>query len=61
MMGLGHINTANYLFSDEEDGNKETITSPGVNNYLQLNATDDNFPILVRHPQGVRLAQYPIR
>ena len=47
--GLGHINTTSFLFDDEDA--KETTTSPDVKSYLQMNATNDNFPILVRHNQ----------
>lgn len=45
-MGLGQINTTSFLFDDEDS--KESTTSPDVKNYLQMNATDDKFPILVR-------------
>ncbi len=48
---LGQINTTSFLFDDEDA--KESTTSPDVKNYLQMNATDDKFPILVRrndHP-----------
>ena len=45
-MGLGHINTTSFLF-DEEDA-KESTTSPDAKSYLQMNATDDKFPILIR-------------
>ena len=51
MMGLGHINTTSFLFGEEEEGKKESTTSPDVNSYLQMNATDDKFPILVRRNQ----------
>ena len=44
--GLGQINTTSFLFDDEDA--KEATTSPDVKNYLQMNATDDKFPILVR-------------
>ncbi|KAL6720161.1 hypothetical protein ACLMJK_002082 [Lecanora helva] len=50
-MGLAHINTTSFLFDDEDS--KESTTSPDVKSYLQMNATDDKFPILVRrddHP-----------
>lgn len=54
---LGQINTAKFLFG-EDDGDKPTgkvdptsATSPKVKSYLQMNATDDNFPILVRHEE----------
>lgn len=43
---LGQINTTSFLFDDEDA--KESNTSPDVKNYLQMNATDDKFPILVR-------------
>lgn len=43
---LGQINTTSFLFDDEDA--KEATTSPDVKNYLQMNATDDKFPILVR-------------
>lgn len=46
-MGLGHINTTSFLFGDDDD-NKESTTSPDVKSYLQMNATDDKFPILVQ-------------
>lgn len=45
-MGLGQINTTSFLFDDEDA--KESTTSPDVKSYLQMNATDDKFPILVR-------------
>ncbi len=45
---LGHINTAGFLFDDEEHSAKKNQTSPDVKSYLQMNTTDDKFPILVR-------------
>lgn len=42
-MALDQTNTARFLFGDDD-----TPTSSGVGNYLQMNATEDNFPILVR-------------
>ena len=49
-MGIGHINTTGFLFGDDDEGSKkESTTSPDVKSYLQMNATDDKFPILVRH------------
>lgn len=48
-LGLGHINTTGFLFGDDDEtAKKESATSPDVNSYLQMNATDDKFPILVR-------------
>lgn len=50
-LGLGHINTTGFLFGDDDEkaaGKKESATSPDVKSYLQMNATDDKFPILVR-------------
>ncbi len=51
MMSLDQTNTARFLFGDDEP-----LMSPDSKSYLQMNATDDNFPILVRrdeHPQTV--------
>ena len=53
-MGLGHINTTSFLFGDDDEkttGKKESTTSPDVNSYLQMNATNDKFPILLRHDE----------
>ena len=47
-MGLGHINTTSFLFGDDDENSKDSTTSPDVKSYLQMNATDDKFPILVR-------------
>lgn len=44
MLSLDQTNTARFLFGEEEGG----TTSPDVNNYLDMNATENNFPILVR-------------
>ena len=52
VMGLGHINTTSFLFGDDEErnhGHKESATSPDVKSYLQMNTTDDKFPILIRN------------
>lgn len=51
MMGLGHINTTGFLFDNDDEkaaAKKEATTSPDVKTYLQMNDTDDKFPILVR-------------
>lgn len=50
-MGLGHINTTSFLFGDDDEKSKESTTSPDVKSYLQMNATDDKFPILVRRDE----------
>ncbi|KAL8641693.1 MAG: hypothetical protein Q9228_001524 [Teloschistes exilis] len=51
-MGIGQINTTGFLFGDEDEAaKKESATSPDVKNYLQMNATDDKFPILVRRDE----------
>jgi len=43
MLSLDQTNTTGFLFGDEDGaGSSET------NNYLQKNATEDGFPILVR-------------
>ena len=51
IMGVGHINTTSFLFGEDDEvpGQKESTTSPDVNSYLQMNTTDDKFPILVRN------------
>lgn len=46
MLSLDQTNTARFLFGEEEGA-----TSPDVKNYLQMNATDDKFPILVRRDE----------
>jgi len=45
---LGHINTAGFLFGDEDHSVKKNQPSPNIKSYLQMNTTDDKFPILVR-------------
>lgn len=45
-MSIDHTNTARFLFGEEEG-----TSSPDVKNYLQMNATDDKFPILVRREE----------
>ena len=55
-MNLEHINTTSFLFGDDEEaGHKESTKSPDVKTYLQMNTTDDKFPILIRnnHQPGV--------
>ncbi|KAH7117974.1 armadillo-type protein [Dendryphion nanum] len=44
---LGHINTTAFLFGDEEKQQKPNV-SPDAKSFLQMNTTDDKFPILVR-------------
>jgi hypothetical protein len=49
---LDQTNTTHFLFGDDE-----SAPSSDLQSYLQMNATDDNFPILVRrdeYPQKVR-------
>ncbi|KAF2145947.1 uncharacterized protein K452DRAFT_103838 [Aplosporella prunicola CBS 121167] len=49
---LGHIDTTNFLFGDDDEKPRNKgynpAASPDVKNYLQMNTTDDKFPILVR-------------
>lgn len=66
VLGLGHINTTGFLFGDDDDKShvrkeQNSTTSPNVKTYLQMNATDDKFPILVRHndfPGQVSCSRY---
>ncbi|MCJ1433835.1 hypothetical protein MMC27_003200 [Xylographa pallens] len=51
-IGMGPINTTGFLFGDDDDkpsAQKESTTSPDVKTYLQMNTTDDKFPILIRN------------
>ncbi len=53
--GLGD-STARFLFGDEEAGSARKAPKKSeveVNSYLQMNATEDKFPILVRRDAGV--------
>jgi len=43
MLTLDQAGTIRSLFGEDEGA-----TSPNVKSYLQMNATDDKFPILVR-------------
>ena len=53
-LSLGQINTTGFLFGDDDSEKQSTkkeqnsTASPDVKSYLQMNATDDKFPILVR-------------
>lgn len=59
-MGIGHINTTGFLFGDDDEAaKKESATSPDVKSYLQMNATDDKFPILVRRDEYPGLVSAP--
>jgi hypothetical protein len=44
---LGHIDTASYLFGEDEKPHS-SVASPDHKAYLQMSNTDDKFPILVR-------------
>lgn len=51
--GFGQINTTKFLFGDEDSERSASRrdhrdSSSDVKSYLQMNATDDKFPILVR-------------
>ncbi|KAI9872792.1 MAG: hypothetical protein M1830_001186 [Pleopsidium flavum] len=56
VLGLGQINTTGFLFGDDDEKSQvrkdqNLTTSPDVKSYLQMNATDDKFPILVRRDE----------
>lgn len=62
VISMGPINTTGFLFGDDDEkpsaAQKESTTSPDVKSYLQMNTTDDKFPILIRnnhHPGLVSL------
>jgi hypothetical protein len=46
MHELDQTNTARFLFGEEE-----TSSASNSQNYLQMNTTDDQFPILVRRDE----------
>ncbi len=48
MFSLDQTNTARFLFGEDEG------TAPDVNNYLEMNTTDNKFPVLIR-----RDGEYP--
>lgn len=61
LMGLGQINTTGFLFGDDDEktnNQKESATSPDVKSYLQMNTTDDKFPILIRNNHHPGLVSY---
>lgn len=52
VMSIGPINTTGFLFGDDDEKastQRESATSPEVKNYLQMNTTDDKFPVLIRN------------
>ena len=54
MLSLDQTNTARFLFGEDEG----SANSSDVKSYLQMNAADDKFPVLVRrdeYPGVVRL------
>ena len=54
IMGVGHVNTTSFLFGDDDEKpepQKEAVTSPDVKTYIQMNTTDNQFPILIRNTQ----------
>lgn len=54
MLSLDQTNTARFLFGEEEGS-----STPDVSNYLQMNTTDDKFPILVRRDEYPGLVSGP--
>ncbi|THV97620.1 ARM repeat-containing protein [Aureobasidium pullulans] len=58
---LGSVNTTGFLFGDEADHKSTRVqnqaASPDANNYLQLQTSNDKFPILVRRDgEGMQLS-----
>ena len=63
-LGFGQINTARFLFGDEESERSTSRrdhrdSSSDVKSYLQMNATEDKFPILVRRDDRPGLVCHP--
>lgn len=62
VMAIGPINTTGFLFGDDDDKTstqQESTTSPEVKNYLQMNTTDDKFPVLIRNNHHPGLVGFP--
>lgn len=58
---LGSVNTTGFLFGDEDDHKSTHVqnpaASPDAKHYLQYQASDDKFPILVRRDgEGMQLS-----
>lgn len=58
---LGSVNTTGFLFGDEDDHKSSNAqnpaSSPDAKHYLQYQASDDKFPILVRRDgEGMQLS-----
>jgi len=56
MLSLDQTNTARFLFGEDDGG----ATSPDVKSYLQMNATEDKFPILVRRDEFPGVVSFSI-
>lgn len=54
MLGLDQTNTARFLFGEEEG----SAPTSDVKSYLQMNATEDKFPILVRRDEFPGVVSY---
>jgi hypothetical protein len=58
---LGSVNTTGFLFGDEDDHKSTRVqnqaSSPDAKHYLQYQASDDKFPILIRRDgEGMQLS-----
>jgi hypothetical protein len=53
MLSLDQTNTARFLFGEDENA-----APANVDKYLNMNATDDKFPILVRRDEFPGLVSY---
>jgi hypothetical protein len=58
---LGSVNTTGFLFGDEDDHKSSRVqnqaASPDAKHYLQYQASDDKFPILIRRDgEGMQLS-----
>jgi hypothetical protein len=54
MLGLDQTNTARFLFGEEEG----SAPTSDIKSYLQMNATEDKFPILVRRDEFPGVVSY---
>ena len=54
MLSLDQTNTARFLFGEDEAANSDDAKS-----YLQMNTTEDKFPILVRRDEYPGVVSFP--
>lgn len=46
ILSLDQTNTTRFLFGDDDN-----TASPDINNYLEMNTTENKFPVLIRRDE----------